>query len=245
MSERDQDERGGEVAGQTQLLEEHAVEFEPRPEPVVGVAVVQMAQRKPSSKNRIGAYAVIGALALVGSFALLKSQFPFMFMDASVYDVYWHAPSGWKPILDHSPLTLFLYRHPDHHVTISGFQYHVENEVNTSPDMDANGLANFYLETTKQNQRDWTGKRLEDQQSGDLKFSVIERSRKGKVVYTAYAVRGNTTIGASLSGGDENERYARETLPFFRDFLKGISLKATKGRGEGHELPAMQKSVLR
>lgn len=244
MSEREAEERARARETGTQVLEEHGVEFEQRAETLAGVAVVQVA-RRPVSRKRLWAYGLVAIAALAGAMAWIKSEFPFMFMDASVYDVYWHAPAGWKPVEQRSPLTLFLYQHPERHVTISGFQYHVENEVNTSPDMDADGLANFYLETTKANQPDWTGKRLEDQQSGDLTFSVIERSRKGKVVFTAYAVRGNTTIGASLAGGDENERYARETLPFFRQFLTGMSLKPTKGRGEGHELPAVQKSALK
>jgi hypothetical protein len=213
------------------------------PEPPVasfaetGTAVIVAPQGPVRRRTSLPFVLVLGLALLVSGYLVIRKTYPFMFVDSKTYDVFWQAPDPWIKV-PRSPMTLFLYKHPLYDVHIRGFQYHVDAEMNVDPDLDADALADYYLQTTKENQLNWTGKRAENVEGGDIRFTMIERTREGKVVFTAFGQRGNTMVGAALYGGGAEVQHAREALPFFREFLKRMALRPAKGRAGGTELPA-------
>lgn len=196
-------------------------------------------------KRRRSAVPILIAVVLVAfgaCYVVIRKAYPHIFADPKTYDIYWHVPSPWKEA-PKSAATLFLYKHPSHEVYIRGFQFHCDEEYNVTPDMDADALAKYYLTTTEENQLDWKGKRIADIEAGDLRFSVIERSRKGKVVFTAFTTKGNTTFGAALYGGEGEVGFATSQVPFFRKFLQSVELKPAMSRAKGTELPALKTTA--
>ena len=205
--------------------------------------VVPSAEPK-KRRSAIPALIVFGLVVFGCGYLVIRKMYPNIFADAKTYDIFWHVPAPWKEA-PKSAATLFLYKHPNHNVFIRGFQFHCDEEYSVTPDLDADALAKYYLTTTEQNQLDWKGKRIDDIKAGDLRYAVIERTRKGKVVITAYATKGNTTFGAALYGGEGEVDFATSQLPFFTKFLENVELKPALGRAKGTALPAITGAASR
>lgn len=140
------------------------------------------------------------------------------------YKVVFGQPSGWDAI-DHSPQALFLYRNKTNHLLLRGAVNQIIADENPTPELDAAGLAEYYIEATRENMKDWTAQKLQSIECKDVTYSLIRRERKGKCVVTAYAVKGNTTLLISLSGDDSQVRSIDPTLPEFEDYLRQIHLQ--------------------
>ena len=136
-------------------------------------------------------------------------------------------PEGWKE-MEHGPQTLFLYKNPVTHLLLRGAINQVVSEINPTPDLQTDSIAQYYLDRTSENQPDWTAKRLPDVTANGARFSMIEREKQGKCVVTAFIVKGNTTFMASISGNNDETKLIPEEIPHFRDFLAKISLTRTE-----------------
>jgi predicted RNA-binding protein with PUA-like domain len=142
------------------------------------------------------------------------------------YEVSHERPAGWKAI-EHGPQTLFLYKDPVTHLLLRGAINQVVSEVNPTPELQTDSIAQYYIDRTAENQPEWTAKRLPDVDSNGVRFSMIEREKAGKCVVTAFVVKGNTTFMASVSGNNEETKAIEAELPHFREFLAKISLNRT------------------
>jgi len=147
--------------------------------------------------------------------------------DVRNFAIEYGKPDGWKTI-PHSPQTLFLFRHPETNLLMRGAQNQVVSDVNPTPDMHSEGVANFYIDTTKQNMKDWTAKKIESVEGRDVEFHLIDRARKGKRVISAFGVKGNTTLIVSLSGNDDEVDAIDAALPDFRKYLASIEFQPTQ-----------------
>lgn len=166
---------------------------------------------------------VVGALALAGGYLGIRRAYPGYFADSAVYDVVFSAPTKWVA-QPKGPMTLFLYKHPSREVFIRGSVNNVVSDSAVTPELDTEGLARYYLETTEENQREWRGERLPNCKGGPVEFSVIRRERQGKTVYTAFARKGNTTLMVGLYAAKEEAKRLGEFEEEFREFLATIDL---------------------
>jgi hypothetical protein len=146
--------------------------------------------------------------------------------DTKNYRVGYQVELPWKEV-PHGPQTLFLYRHPDSNLLLRGAVNQVVSDINPTPELGTNGLADLYIDLTKQNQKDWSAEKLDRIEAQGVDFQLIRRERKGKVVITAFGVRGNTTLVVSLSGNEKETRHIDGQLPGFREFLSSVSFTET------------------
>lgn len=199
------------------------------------VETTQSASEQPSesremterSRKRVSGFAVFCALLMsAGLGAFVWKMAPVWFEDSSNYSIQYDAPAGWVQ-LSPGQLTLFRYKHPKHEVFLQGFQDQIVHERLTDPELDANGLANYYLDVTRENLKEWTGKRMSDYKGGTMLFSMIRREKPGKVVYLAFATKGNTTLGVSLYASGKHIPKAEALIDDYRAFLASVRLTPT------------------
>lgn len=166
----------------------------------------------------------LGAGALAAGYFGLRSAFPHHFADSANYEVLYEAPNDWRE-LPKSPMTLFLFKHPDREVFLRGSVNNIESDYAVTPEMDFSMLAEYYLSTTQNNQKEWKGERLRDVRNGKQSFSMIRRWRKDKTVFTAFAQKGNTTLLVGLYAADSEAKSLGAFEPMFRSFLATLDFK--------------------
>ena len=157
-----------------------------------------------TKKGRISAFAAtVLLLVLTAASVMAWVTQDLWYNDTQNYRVGYSPPSGWIEIPP-GELTLFRFKHPRFGVYIQGFQDQMVHSHRVDPELDADGLANIYLRVTRESLQGWDAERLKDVDTGALKFSLLKRWRPGKLVYLAFATKGNTTLGVSLyaSGGE-------------------------------------------
>jgi hypothetical protein len=140
------------------------------------------------------------------------------------YTLEWSAPAGWKEARM-SPMALFRYKHPKEETYI---RCSLNQNVGDLPSLHRtpDSLADFQLETTEQNQKGWTGKRLTDIQTDILEFALLRREQPSQVVVTAFGIKDNTTIMVSLTAaGKKASQQVEAAMPELEKLLKGLQLK--------------------
>ncbi len=183
----------------------------------------------PKRRSLVPLLLVVGAALAVCAYFGVRMANPQLFADSSTYDIRWDPIPNWKP-MPPAPLTLFVFKHPNHEIYVRGFQYQVDYEFNPTPELDTDGLAEYYLDTTRTKQPDWKGERLPDATEGPVRFSMIRRITKGKTVVTAFAAKGNTTIGVALFANGDSVREVESVLPELRKFLSTFTLNRATSR---------------
>jgi hypothetical protein len=167
---------------------------------------------------------LLAALAVL-AFAILRAT-P-RGQNAELYDVAYDAPKGWEK-QPPGPLTLFVYRHPDGKAMITASLNEVHFEVNPTPELDTDGLADQFVGVTHDNMPGWTAQRLEDFSDGSERFSVIKRTRQGRTVYNAFCAKGNSTVLVSLTAGGKAAGDLERHVPVFKRLLASIRLSPKK-----------------
>ena len=162
-------------------------------------------------------------VVLGGAFWSVRRHLPIFAGDTSNYDLVYPHPRVWeeKP---HTPFTKFLFEHAETGAQLRGATNQVTLSVNPTPDMNTEGIAAYYVETTKRNQPAWKAERLPNIKTANLEFSAIKRARTGKIVVTAFHVRGNTTVIMSLALDEKNLVTYDAMMGEFRKFLAEIRL---------------------
>lgn len=135
-----------------------------------------------------------------------------------------HHPKGWQRE-PQGLQTLFLYRDKKSNLLIRGAQNQVVSDINPTPELHTKGIAQYYIDVTHENLKGWTAEMLETVPGNGIDFQLIRRTREGKEVVSAFAVKGNTTLVVSLSGNDNEVKSIPATLPAFREFLTGIEFR--------------------
>jgi len=139
------------------------------------------------------------------------------------YAITYPHPTEWKE-LHHSPQTLFLFQNSKTHLLLRGAVNQIISDINPSPDMQADQLADYYMARTAENMPDWTGAKIGRVKGPDTTFSLIKRERKGKCVVTGYAVKGNTTFMVTLSANEGELKDIEPAMNDFRGFVSQIRL---------------------
>lgn len=164
------------------------------------------------------------ALLILGGAALYRARKHAEHRDLTTnYRIEYPTPDGWQPI-QHSPQSLFLFQYKRTKLLLRGATSQIVADVNPEPEMDAAALANFYIDRTQENMPDWKAQALDTVEAPDTIFSLIRRTREGKAVVTAYAVKGNTTLMITLSGNGDEVRDLEVAMPELRQFLKQVRL---------------------
>ncbi|MFZ4508902.1 MAG: hypothetical protein ACOYON_14530 [Fimbriimonas sp.] len=150
------------------------------------------------------------------------------------YDFRWEKPEGFvaRP---HGPHSIYLYEHEKNGVMFIGAVNRVYSEVNPTPDLHTDGIAQFYVDRTHENQKGWSAKTLEKVHGKDIDFRIVRREGPDKVVVTAFGVKGNTTVMLSMTANVGKTQYIDGLMPTFRNFLTKVEAKERPGEYE----PAM------
>src|SRR5579862_2692834 len=112
--------------------------------------------KRPRSGLRI--WLAVPALALVGSAIAWRMHQKTADADSvKNYEIRWPHPSGWN-ILPHGPQTLFKFQDPKTKLVIRGAANQMVADVNPTPDLDTDGIADYYNDRTDENMKDqgWT-----------------------------------------------------------------------------------------
>ncbi|HEY0867806.1 MAG TPA: hypothetical protein VGE01_10520 [Fimbriimonas sp.] len=181
---------------------------------------------KTAASRRSFAYAAIGLPAIAAALFAVKTGRLDTFGDNRNFKVVYEKPTGWKE-LPHGPQTLFLFQEPRTGVLLRGAVNQIVADVNPTPELDTDGIAQYYVDRTHENMKDWQAKMGEKVKAKDGEFRIIERERKDKKVVTAYAVKGNTTLLVSISGGPEAKVEVDRKMPEFKEYLSSIGLVET------------------
>ncbi|MCW5941606.1 MAG: hypothetical protein KIS66_05205 [Fimbriimonadaceae bacterium] len=169
-------------------------------------------------------FVLVAVGLFVGAREFMKTWFPYVGSDATNYEVVYEVPTGWNKERP-GPQQLFRFRHPDTKVFIIGAVSRVVDEVNPTPELTTDGIAEQYIGVTKANFDGWTARRLEDETRGSERFSMIERAGPDRTTLTAYSVRGNTTLIVSMgANGGRRENLAKH-LGDFRRLLSEIRFR--------------------
>ncbi len=140
------------------------------------------------------------------------------------YSLIYATPTGWLAI-PHSPQAIFLYQQPQSHLLMRAAMSDVVADYNPSPEMDTENTAQFMLDVTSANLVGWNGKLVGDVDAKGATFRIVRRWTLNKIVYSAVAVRGNTTIIVSLSADKPELRYIDAAMPQFRQYLASLEFR--------------------
>jgi len=178
-----------------------------------------------AGRSRLKAW-VLPAIVLLGgagAYIFAKGGVKKAFASSEVYGVEYSKPAGWKEGVP-GPFTLFIFRHPEGKGTIRGSINEVHANVNPTPELDTNGIADHFIDITKNNMPQWKATRLEDIRGRAERFSLIRRARDDRTIYTAYCSKGNTTVVVSLSGIGKQAKGVDDLLPDFRKLVASFRL---------------------
>ena len=138
--------------------------------------------------------------------------------DSSNYQLIRPEPVGWEPV-PHGPQTLFLYRNPKNGLLLRGAQSQIVAEINPTPDDTNDTVAQYYIDRTHENLKQWTASKTDKVQAKNGSYQLIDRKRDGKRVVSAFGVLGNSTFIVSLSGNGKEVESIDSTLPWFHEYL--------------------------
>jgi len=164
-------------------------------------------------------------LLIGGALGFVKHYKQAQFENSRNYLLQYAKPDGWQSA-PHGPQTLFRYIDPKTDVSIRGAANQMVAEVNPSPDLDTDHIADFYIDRTEESMPGWKAEKLASikAKSGQV-FSLIRRGTKDRTVVTAYTVKGNTTILVSLFGMNKAKPFVDSELPFFEGFIASLGLQ--------------------
>ncbi|HWD37488.1 MAG TPA: hypothetical protein VG944_01450 [Fimbriimonas sp.] len=143
--------------------------------------------------------------------------------DSKNFQPHFVIPGSWKA-MPHGPQTLFKYQDPSNRLIFRGAVNQIISPVNPTPELDTDGIAQFYIDRTEQSMPGWTAAKAGVVNAKGLKFDLIRRERQDRIVVTAYAVRGNTTLLITLFGLGKAKPFVDSNMPEFQNFLQSFSL---------------------
>jgi hypothetical protein len=143
--------------------------------------------------------------------------------DAKNFVVHYQAPVGWKST-PHGPESLFREIDPKTGLILRGAANQVVDASNPTPDLTTDGIAKYFEDRTDENMPTWKATELAKAPGDGVDFAVLRRATKDRVVITAYAVRGNTTVLMTLFGKGKARNLVDSNLPVFYEMLKTVSL---------------------
>jgi hypothetical protein len=182
-----------------------------------------MPSLKASPKIRPWLYSFL-AIAILATYFGLKQYRKGQHDSIINFQPSYALPAGWVKV-PHGPTTLFKFAEPKTKLVLRGSVNQVISDVNPTPDWDTDGIANFYVDRTKESMPAWTAEVLRkyDNPTG-TEFEVIRRSTKDRIVVTAYAVKGNTTLLITLFGKNHSMQFVDGNMDKLYSFLDTVAL---------------------
>jgi hypothetical protein len=165
-------------------------------------------------------FAAIASLCTGGAVWYLRNQQG----DSSNYRLESKNPVGWTAV-PHGPQTLFLYRDPTTGILLRGAHNQIVAEFNPTPGDSKESVAQYYIDRTNDNLKEWTAKMSESVNAKGGSFQLIDREKKGKRVVTAFGVRGNSTFIVSISANGKEVGKIDGKLPWFKQFLSEVEFQ--------------------
>jgi hypothetical protein len=177
----------------------------------------------------VGICGLAAAAAVFYRFASAKPN-----EDFRNYEVVFIKPSGWMEI-PKNPNTLLLVRHPQTQDLIRCSETQVVADHNPEPDVDTEAIVKRTVSNAQSNQPEWKTSRLPAYDNGRVQFELFCKRGANKTIVIAMAVRGNTTLLASISNtGARAAVLERDYRPFL-DFLATFDLRPTDKWDRLHE----------
>jgi hypothetical protein len=134
------------------------------------------------------------------------------------------ADPGWQA-LPHGPYSIFVYEQKATKLQMRGAVNNLISDINPTPDMDRDNIANLMVDNTHDNMPGWTAVALDGVvEAHNTSFRLVRRAERGHVVVTAFAVKGNTTVLISLSGRDGHSADVDKAMGEFDQFLSRMTL---------------------
>ena len=150
------------------------------------------------------------------------------------YEVIYTKPAGWREI-PKNPNTLLLVRHPQTQDLIRCSETQVVADHNPEPDVDTEAIVQRTVLNAQSNQPEWKTSRLPAYDNGRIEFQLFRKRSANKTIVIAMAVKGNTTLLASISNtGPRAAVLAKDYRPFL-DFLASFDFRQTDKWDRLHE----------
>ncbi len=166
-------------------------------------------------------FVVVGCLGVFNHFA--RQLNPYHFADHQNYEVLWNEHEGWRKLTP-GPQQLFMYADRGTDIRLIGSVSRIVDEVNPTPELDTDGLAELYIGTTRDNMKGWSAERQPDF-TGRERFSMILREGPDRTTWTAFVAKGNTTLIVSMGANGAKRSDLEALMPRFRSFLSDVELR--------------------
>lgn len=173
---------------------------------------------------RFAGVGVVALMALGAAEMKRRSVASHSLESIRTFSLTYQPPKGWEE-RPHSPQTLFLYALPKTGLLLAGAVNSVVSDINPTPWMNADRIADDMLYNTSHNLVGWGGEKLGTVDCGGSTFRLVRRWRDGKRVVNAFAARGNTIVMITLSANGADVKNVDAALPEFRNYLSSLALK--------------------
>jgi len=185
-------------------------------------------------KKRRVAFCVLGIAVAAGAYAVHKVREDHA-ASIALYDIDYPGYRDWKEIPG-GPYSLFKFVPKDgSKIRIQGSVNRVEAEVNPTPELDTQGIAQYYIDSTRKNMPGWKAEHLGKVRAENVEFAVIRRENKVRRVVSGFAVKGNTTLIVTMTAGVENMQKVQDQVDEFQDYLSKFRFTPRPSREEGTE----------
>ncbi|MBZ0214017.1 MAG: hypothetical protein K8H99_09480 [Nitrospirae bacterium] len=164
---------------------------------------------------------ILGCLGAFNHFS--RKLNPYRFADNQNYEILWSEHVGWKK-LSPGPQQLFMYSDRETNIRLIGSVSRIMDEVNPTPELDTDGLADLYIGTTRENMKGWSAERHPDF-AGQERFSMILREGPDRTTWTAFVAKGNTTLIVSMGANGAKRSDLEALMPRFRAFLADVEFR--------------------
>jgi hypothetical protein len=175
--------------------------------------------------NRLYAFSALAVIVLLPAVAWKNSRENARREDALNYKLSFEMPEGWKKVT-HGPQTLFVFQNPKG-VQIKGGHMQIVDEENPTPEMDRDTLSRSFADVTRDN-LGWKATMGEVVECDGGSYRLIRREATDRMIVSAVAVKGNTTILVTLAGVGDAKSHVDDAMPVFRKFLGSNRLSLTK-----------------
>lgn len=143
------------------------------------------------------------------------------------YKIVFQKPENWNEEIP-SLSTLFVYQEPKTRAILRGGVTQIVSDFNPTPELDTDGIADYYKDTTENHQPGWTVERMPDIETQNLRFSILDRRHPGKRILTCFCVKGNTTLVVGLSAYGQARDLLDDKLADLKSFLSKIQFVPTR-----------------
>ncbi len=141
------------------------------------------------------------------------------------YQLVFQKPAGWKE-LPHGPQTLFIYECPKTGLLYRGSINNIVADINPTPGMTGDRIADTLLVNTRENMPGWSGERIHGENTEVGEWGFVQRKGQGKIVVSAFASKGNSTLVIAMVADQPKLHKAVDgQMPHFREFVKGLKVR--------------------